>query len=314
MRKIALAAVIAATVALPVAALAAPLQVGGQAPGWFRMKLGTFEVTALNDGIFKLPVDKLLQTPDPKLVVRRLQEAYLGLPLDTSVNAYLIHTGEKLVLIDTGHAAQGGAPTGLLLAHLKASGYSPEQVDEVYITHFHGDHINGLIDKDGKPVFPNAVVRADQRETGFWLGDEATAPEGARGGMANAKRVMKPYQAAGRLKPFDGATELVKGVRAIPTYGHTPGHTIYAVESGADKLVLWGDLMHVAAVQFKNPEVTIQFDSDPKAAAPQRIAQYKDAAAGAYFVGVTHVSFPGIGKLRADGTGYDWLPVNYSRP
>ena len=125
---------------------------------------------------------------------------------------------------------------------------------------------------------------------------------------------MKPYQAAGRLKPFDGATELVKGVRAIPTYGHTPGHTIYAVESGADKLVLWGDLMHVAAVQFKNPEVTIQFDSDPKAAAPQRIAQYKDAAAGAYFVGVTHVSFPGIGKLRADGTGYDWLPVNYSRP
>ncbi|MFN7695166.1 MAG: MBL fold metallo-hydrolase [Burkholderiales bacterium] len=310
MRKIAIAALLA----LPLLAQAAPPMAGGQAPGWFRMKLGSFEVTALNDGIFKLPVDQLLQTPDAGLVIRRLQEAYLGIPVDTSVNTYLIHTGEKLVMIDTGHAGQGGAPTGLMLAHLKASGYSPEQVDEIYITHFHGDHINGLTDKDGKPVFPNATVRADQRESGFWLGDASKAPEGARGSMANAQRVLKPYLEAGRYKPFDGATELVKGVRAVPTYGHTPGHSIYVVQSGADKLVLWGDLMHVAAVQFKNPEVTIQFDSDPKAAAPQRMAQYKDAAAGGYFVGVTHVSFPGIGKLRADGSGYDWIPVNYSRP
>jgi glyoxylase-like metal-dependent hydrolase (beta-lactamase superfamily II) len=305
---------LALALVLPLAAQAAPPMAGGQAPGWFRMKLGSFEVTALNDGIFKLPVDQLLQTPDAGLVIRRLQEAYLGIPVDTSVNTYLIHTGEKLVMIDTGHAGQGGAPTGLMLAHLKASGYSPEQVDEIYITHFHGDHINGLTDNNGKAVFPNATVRADQRESGFWLGDASKAPEAARGTMANAQRVMKPYLDAGRFKAFDGATELVKGVRAVPTYGHTPGHSIYVVQSGADKLVLWGDLMHVAAVQFKNPEVTIQFDSDPKAAAPQRIAQYKDAAAGGYFVGVTHVSFPGIGKLRADGSGYDWIPVNYSRP
>jgi hypothetical protein len=246
-----LAVLLVACSSAAMAAMAAPPMAGGQAPGWFRMKLGNFEVTALNDGIFKLPVDKLLQTPDAGLVIRRLQEAYLGIPVDTSVNTYLIHTGDKLVMIDTGHAGQGGAPTGLMLKHLRDSGYSPEQVDEIYITHFHGDHINGLTDNTGKPVFPNATVRADQRESGFWLGD---------------------------------------------------------------KLVLWGDLMHVAAVQFKNPEVTIEFDSDPKKAAPQRIAQYKDAAAAGYFVGVTHVSFPGIGKLRADGGGYDWIPVNYSRP
>lgn len=293
---------------------AAPPQAGGQAPGWFRMKLGSFEVTALNDGIFKLPVDKLLQTNDPSLVARRLQHAYLGVPLDTSVNAYLVHTGEKLVLIDTGFNKAQGAAIGLMLEHLRASGYTPDQVDEVYITHFHGDHINGLTDKDGKAVFPNAIVRADQRESGFWLGDESQAPEAARGSMANAKRVMKPYLETERFKPFDGATELVKGVRAVPTYGHTPGHTIYVAESGADKIVFWGDLMHVAAVQFAHPEVTIQFDSDPSKARPQREAQYKDAAAGGYYVGVTHVSFPGIGKLRADGSGYEWIPVNYSRP
>lgn len=309
MRSIAAALLLASSTA----ALAAPPQAGGQAPGWFRMKLGSFEVTALNDGIFKLPVDKLLQTTDPSLVVKRLQAAYLGLPLDTSVNAYLVHTGEKLVLIDTG-VNKANPLVGFLLDNLKASGYTPEQIDEIYITHFHGDHIGGLTDKEGKAVFPNAVVRADQRESGFWLGDASKAPEAARGGMANAQRVLKPYIDAGRFKPFDGATELVKGVRAVPTYGHTPGHSIYVVESGADKLVLWGDLMHVAAVQFKNPEVTISFDSDQKAAAPQRIAQYADAAKGGYYVGVTHVSFPGIGRLKADGTGYEWVPVNYTRP
>jgi glyoxylase-like metal-dependent hydrolase (beta-lactamase superfamily II) len=296
------------------AAQAAPPMAGGQAPGWYRMKLGSFEVTALNDGLFQLRVDQLLQSTDPNLVAARLRAAYLGVPLATSVNTYLIHTGNKLVMIDTGHNAQGGAPTGLVLKHLRDSGYTPEQVDEIYITHFHGDHINGLTTADGKPVYPNAVVRADQRESGFWLGDAAQAPEGARGGMANAQRVMKPYLAAGRFKPFDGATELVKGVRAIPSYGHTPGHTIYAVESGAEKLMLWGDLMHVAAVQFPNPEVTIQFDSDPKAAAPQRAAQFAAAAQAGYYVAATHLSFPGIGRLRADGSGYDWLPVNYTRP
>lgn len=309
MRKIAAALLLASTTAI-----AAPPQVGGQAPGWYRMKLGTFEVTALNDGIFQLAVDKLLQTTDPNLVAARLRAAYLGLPVHTSVNAFLIHTGEKLVLIDSGHAGQGGAATGLLLKHLRDSGYSPEQVDEVYITHFHGDHLNGLLTADGKPAFPNAVVRADQRESGFWLGDEAQAPAGARGAMANAKRVLKPYQDAGRFKPFDGATELVKGVRSQPTYGHTPGHSIYVVESGSDKLVLGGDLMHVAAVQFKNPEVTISFDSDPKAAAPQRLALYQDASKAGYYLGFTHLSFPGIGRLRSDGSAYEWLPVNYTRP
>ena len=122
---------------------------------------------------------------------------------------------------------------------------------------------------------------------------------------------LNPYVAAGKLKPFDGETELVPGIRAIPATGHTPGHTIYAVESQGNKLVVWGDLMHVAAVQFVQPSVTIAFDSDPKAAAPARIKNYADAAKKGYFVAVAHVSFPGIGQLRADGKGYDWVPANY---
>ena len=163
-------------------------------------------------------------------------------------------------------------------------------------------------------VFPNAIVRADLREGGHWL-DKAkmdAAPGDAKEGFQAAMVSLQPYVAAGKLKPFDGATELVPGVRAVPARGHTPGHTIYAVESQGQKLVVWGDLMHVAAVQFPQPSATMTFDSDSKAAAPQRALNYADAAKTGYFVAVAHISFPGIGKLRAAGKGYEWVPLNYN--
>ena len=117
---------------------------------------------------------------------------------------------------------------------------------------------------------------------------------------------------AGKFKPFDGNTELVPGIKAIAAHGHTPGHTVYMVESQGQKLVLWGDLMHVAAVQFPEPAVTIQFDSDSKAAAVQRQRAYAEAAKNGYLIGAAHLSFPGLGHLRAEGKGYAFVPVNYS--
>lgn len=298
------------------AAQAAGPQLKGQAPGWYRMQLGSFEVTALSDGTLDLPVDQLLQGAQPGQVARLLQHRYLGTPLETSVNGYLINTGTKLVLIDTGAAGLFGPTLGRLLSNLKASGYSPEQVDEIYITHLHGDHIGGAT-ADGKPVFPNAVVRVDQRDADFWLSEAemAKAPDSAKGFFQGAMLSAKPYQAAGRFKPFAGSkdgVELVPGVKAFPTYGHTPGHSVYVVQSGTQKMVFWGDLMHVAAVQFADPSITMGFDSDQKAAAPQRQAAYAAAAAEGHYAAATHVAFPGIGKLRADGKGYEWIPVNYS--
>ncbi|MFT7776255.1 MBL fold metallo-hydrolase [Roseateles sp.] len=286
-------------------ALAAGPQLKSQAPGWYRLQLGDFEITALNDGTLDLPVDKLLQQPAPN-TLRALQHAYLGVPLETSVNAYLINTGSKIVLVDTGTAGLFGPTAGRVLANLKASGYAPEQVDEVVITHMHGDHIGGA------GAFPNATLRLDKRDADFWLAPEQVAKsDGAKAIAA----VVKAYADTGRFKPFDGSTdgvEIVPGVKAFPAYGHTPGHSNYVAESKGQKMMFWGDLMHVAAVQFKEPAVTIQFDSDPKAAAPAREKAYAAAAQGGYYVAVAHVSFPGIGRLRVDGKGYDWLPVNYS--
>lgn len=293
-------------------AFAGAPQVKTQAPGFYRMMLGDFEVTALNDGTVDLPVDKLLKAP-PGQVLRALQHAYLGVPLETSVNGYLINTGSKLVLIDTGAAGLFGPTLGKLLANLKAAGYQPEQVDEIYITHLHPDHVGGLLD-GGKAAFPNATVRFDKHDADYWLSADnlAKAPDDAKGFFQGAQASVKPYQEAGKLQTFNGNTELLPGLRAVATPGHTPGHTMYLVESKGQKLAIWGDLMHVAAVQFPDPSVTIAFDTDSKAAMPQRKKAYADAAKNGYYVAVAHVSFPGIGKLRSDGKGYQWLPANYS--
>ncbi len=299
---------------LGLGAQAAAPQVKAQAPGFYRMMLGDFEITALNDGTVDLPVDKLLKERQPGQVLRALRHAYLGVPLETSVNGYLINTGAKLVLVDTGAAGLFGPTLGRLQANLRAAGYQPEQVDEVYITHLHPDHVGGLLGPDGKPAFPNAVVRFDKRDADFWLSPEQMdkAPADAKGFFQGAMASLKPYQEAGRVQPFDGATELLPGLRAQPAYGHTPGHTVYTVESQGRKLVIWGDLMHVAAVQFSDPTVTIAFDTDSKAAMPQRRKAYAAAAEQGFYVAVAHVSFPGIGQLRPDGKGYRWLPANYS--
>jgi glyoxylase-like metal-dependent hydrolase (beta-lactamase superfamily II) len=303
----------AVTTALPwQAARAEAAMAKSQAPGWYRMKVGAFEVTALSDGTVSLPVDKLLSGNKPEVINGLLARAHLKAPVETSVNGYLVNTGSKLVLIDAGAAGLFGPTLGKLVANLKAAGYTPDQVDEIYITHMHPDHVGGLV-ASGQMVFPKAIVRADVREGGFWLNPENLdkAPADAKGFFQGAMASLNPYVAAGKLQPFDGATELVPGIRAVPAVGHTPGHTIYLAESEGSRIVFWGDLLHVAAVQFSWPSTTIAFDSDSRAAAPARMKNLADAARQGYFVALAHVSFPGIGQVRANGKGYLWLPANY---
>ena len=298
----------------PTAAAEAPM-VKTQAPGFYRMMLGDFEVTAISDGTVKLPMKDLLTNTTPAKVDAALKRAAIAYPVETSVNAYLINTGSKLVLIDTGAAGLFGPTLGNLLTNLKASGYQPEQIDEIYITHMHADHVGGLM-AGGAIAFPNATLRIDKADTDFWLSEAKmnAAPADSKGFFQGAMASVNPYVAAGKLKTFTGGVELVPGIRSQATHGHTAGHSVYIVESKGEKLVLWGDLMHVAAVQFDNPAVTIKFDSDSKPAAKERKKAYADAAKGGYIVGVSHISFPGLGRVRANagGKGYTWIPVNYS--
>jgi glyoxylase-like metal-dependent hydrolase (beta-lactamase superfamily II) len=288
-------------------------QLKTQAPGYYRMMLGDVEVTVLSDGTFPMDAGKILANITPKQLDAELGRSFLKEPIEMSVNAFLINTGSKLVLIDTGCGLQMGPSVGRLLSNLKASGYRPEQIDEIYITHMHGDHVGGL-SVDGKPAFPNAVVRAAQQEADFWLskGHMDAAAKDAKDSYQTAMNMLNPYVSAGKFKPFNGEIELVPGIRAVPSPGHTAGHTLYVVESKGQKLVLWGDLMHVAAVQFADPAVAIRFDTDSAMAVMQRKTVFADAAEHGNWVGGAHLSFPGIGHLRASGTGYSYTPANYS--
>ena len=298
----------------PTAFAAAPM-VKTQAPGYYRMMLGDFELTALSDGTVKLPVKDLLTNTTPGKVDAALKRAFIAHPVETSVNAFLINTGSKLVLVDTGAAGLFGPTLGNVMANLKASGYQPEQVDEIYITHMHPDHVGGLMNA-GTMAFANAIVRIDKADADFWLSEANmnAAPKESQGFFQGAMASMNPYVQAGKLKVIEGNTELVPGIRSQATHGHTAGHSIFIVESKGEKLVLWGDLMHVAAVQFDNPAVTIKFDTESKGAAKERKKAYAAAAKGGYLVGSAHISFPGLGRLRANagGKGYNWVPVNYS--
>ena len=307
-----IAAVAFSTIATAPVQAAAPM-VKTQAPGYYRMTLGDFEVTALYDGSFDLPVDKLLKQPAPKTDAA-LAKYFLKLPVETSVNAFLINTGTKLVLIDTGTGGLSGPTSGTLLANLRAAGYRPEQVDDIFITHMHGDHVGGL-SHDGVAVFPKAVVHAGKGDADHYLSraEMDKAPEDTRDDFKTAMASLAPYVTSSRFRPVTADVEIVAGVRSWATPGHTPGHTSYVVESKGEKMIVTGDLIHVAAVQLDDPTVTIDFDSDTKAAEAVREKVFAQVAKDGTLIAAAHLQFPGLGHLAANGKGFAFVPVNYSR-
>lgn len=294
-------------------ALAAAPLVKSAPPGYYHMMLGDFEVTALSDGTVEFPIEEVLKPPAPDAFKDALAKSFQSTPLETSVNAYLVNTGAKLVLIDAGAADLFGPTLGRLVPSLLAAGYRPEQVDEIYITHMHGDHIGGLV-ADGKRVFPNALVRADRRDAAYYLDEEKLKDKSGDDleSMQAALDCLGPYIRAGRFSTFDGATQLIPGIRSMPAYGHTPGHTIYVVESKGQTLLVWGDLMHVAAVQFGAPSVIDLYDTDAALAARERQRVFAQAADQRYLVAGAHLPFPGLGHVRTEGKAFVYVPVNYS--
>ena len=280
----------------PVADAAAPM-VKTQAPGFYRVMVNNVEVTALNDGTLEIDADKLLHEP-PAKTDAALARSFLKSPVTTSINAFLVNTGSRLMLFDTGTGGHFGPTNGFLLTQLKAAGYAPEQVDDVFITHSHGDHVGGLA-RDGAAVFPNAVVHAGKAD----IDSLASKPDNP----------FAPYAAAKHLQPIESAGEVGPGVRAWPTPGHTPGHVSYVVDCHGQPLIIIGDLIHVAAVQLDDPSVTIEFDSDPKAAEAQRAKVFAQAAKDGAVIAAAHLQFPGLGHLRANGAAWTYLPLNYAR-
>lgn len=299
---------------LPQTATAAPAQQKVQVPGYFRMALGTMEVTALYDGFVDLK-PSLLKGASARdiqsLVARMFQDSTHG--IQTAVNGFLVHTGDRLILVDTGAAACFGPTLGNMVQNLKAAGYQPEQVDAVLLTHLHPDHVCGLAGPDGKPVFTQATVHAAKAEADFWLSAEvqASKPDGMRPFFTMAQKAIEPYAKAGKFQTFAAGEALVPGVKAVATPGHTPGHTSFMVSQGGQHLLLWGDLVHNYASQLRKPEISIEFDVDSQQAMASRKAMLKQAAKEGLWVGGAHMPFPGIGHVGRDKKGYRWVPIEY---
>jgi glyoxylase-like metal-dependent hydrolase (beta-lactamase superfamily II) len=290
---------------------AAPSRSKPSSIGFYHLTLGDFEVTVLSDGTVTRPVDKIMSKPDE--IRKILAGDHETEPYDISVNAFLINTGEKLILVDTGAGELFGPTCGRLVVNLRAAGYKLEQIDVILLTHIHADHSGGL-SIGGQRLFTNAVVFVDKRDPAFWLDtdQEKAAPEKDKRIFQQSHATIDPYVKAGRLKMFDGATTLFPGIRSIPAYGHTPGHTAYMVESKGQQLLLWGDIVHCSEVQFRDPTITIEYDVNPDAAIATRMKLLADAAKQGYLVGGDHISFPGLGHVCADDKGYSWVPLPYS--
>jgi glyoxylase-like metal-dependent hydrolase (beta-lactamase superfamily II) len=283
---------------------------GRQAPAFYRFSVGDLEVTSINDGMLELDPG-LFAGADKTEAEQLLQAAHRAPKIPTAVNAYTVRVGDTLVLIDTGTANAMGPTLGKVGANLVAADINPADIDVVFITHLHPDHANGLIDSQGKPAFANAEVVLTEKEFAFWHDDGimSQAPNEVKPFFLGARAAVKPY--AGRIRKItDG--EIVPGLTAVPAPGHTPGHTMVRVSSGKDSLLIWGDVVHTAALQFPHPEWAISFDTDTTQAIATRKAVYDQVATDGVMVAGMHLDFPGIGHISRTKSGYAYFPAFWS--
>jgi glyoxylase-like metal-dependent hydrolase (beta-lactamase superfamily II) len=299
---------------LATAQAAAPAATGGSS-GFFRTQIGTLEVTALADGVGQIPA--ALLHGDPAHVAALLKGADIDpAMMPGPVNAYLVNTGAKLILVDAGTGHNWGPPSlGHVIENLRLAGYQPAQVDLILITHVHADHIGGLVDTAGKPLFPKAVVRMAQADSDFWLSEQiaAGAPPEAREFFDVARKAAAPYLKSGQWRPFKAGDNLDAGagITVLPLPGHTPGHVGYQFQSGAGKLLVWGDTVVAQAVQLGHPEIAIAFDIDAAAATAARQQLFAKLASEGTVVAGAHMPFPGLGRVRTAGSAYRWVPAPY---
>ncbi|MBL0720642.1 MBL fold metallo-hydrolase [Piscinibacter sp. Jin2] len=321
-RRHLLAAGLSAAAASPLAWLAAPgawaqaaAELGTPSlptPGFRRMKVGEAEVIALNDGIARRPLGEEFVKNAPLAEVRELL-ARQGLPtghIDIPFTAFLVNSGGRRILLDTGFGEHGGPSTGRLLGHLAAAGFQPGDIDTVLISHYHGDHIQGLRRKDGSLVYPRAQVLVPEPEHAFWMDEAAmnARPEAQRGGFQVARRVFSDLP-AGQLQRFTPGSELAPGLRSVAAFGHTPGHTLFELQSAGQTFVYVADLTNVPALFARNPDWAVSFDMDAEAARRVRRATLQRVVESRALVGGYHFPFPAFGRIVAQGEGYAFQPA-----
>jgi glyoxylase-like metal-dependent hydrolase (beta-lactamase superfamily II) len=313
-RELLAGSALAASAALmPAVARAAGAPAAKQGPGVYRYRLGDYQLTSLYDGTWYLPIDdKFMRNASAAAVNRALAVAFLPpsvLPI--SFTALLVNTGSKLILIDTGTAGQITDSAGFMNDNLAAAGVAPSAIDTIVISHFHPDHINGIKTKDGNKVFANAEILVPEPEWTYWMDDAhmTGVAKSVHGYFLNARRVFKDI--AKEVRQFRPGAEVAPGIVSIPAYGHTPGHTAFAIHSGKQSMLIMSDTVRNPYLFARHPDWQPIFDMDGLLAVKARRHMLDRAAADRMLVAAYHFPFPACGHMVRTPTGYELVPVEW---
>jgi glyoxylase-like metal-dependent hydrolase (beta-lactamase superfamily II) len=292
---------------------AATAPAGKPTPGIYRYQIGTFELTALYDGIWYRPItDKFIRNAPFAEVETALADAFMPADkLATPFTTLVVNTGGKVVLIDTGTGGQIAPSAGVLRDNLAAAGINPKAVDLIVVSHFHPDHINGIKDKDNELVFPNAEITVPEAEWNFWMDDAnmTVAAADLKRTFLNQRRIFSDI--ARNVTRFKPGAEIAPGIVTLAAPGHTPGHTVVAVHSGDQSLLVLGDTAQHPAVFARHPDWQAAFDIDGGAAVATRKKLFDRAAADRMLVTGYHFPFPACGHLVKTAGGYEHVPVEW---
>lgn len=278
-----------------------------QIPGVYHRKIGDIIVTTISDGYLDGNLE-VMRNVDVEKARQLLQDAFRP-ARRTSVNTFLIHSKGRTAIVDTGSGNYLQPTAGHVQRNLAAAGIDPKSIDTVLLTHMHPDHSAGLTDmSDGQRLFPNAELVMHENELAHWFDD---------GAMAKVdERSRQLYFGAGReqVAPYKDRTRLFRqgevfpGVTAVPSLGHTPGHTAYLIASDNDQLMIWGDTVHVPEVQTAFPEAGMAFDTDLAAAAASRKRMFDRVSADGILIAGMHLHFPAFSRLARRGDAYALYP------
>jgi glyoxylase-like metal-dependent hydrolase (beta-lactamase superfamily II) len=280
-----------------------------QVPGIYHRRIGDIVVTALSDGYLDTALvsfNAVTQEAASAKLAARFQPS----PPRVSINCFLIWSGGRLAIVDTGAGDKMGPTLGILPRTLAALGVAPGDIDTVLLTHLHPDHSNGLAGAHGEALFPEAELVVGEADVRYRLDDAERGrfePVPQRRYFNDPREQIAPY--AGRMRHAGG--EVFPGVTAVPLAGHTPGHTGYVVSSGDETLLIWGDICHVAELQLPNPNVTVAFDVDNEAAAATRRRVLDWAERDRLLVAGMHLHFPGFNHVVRNGDGYEPVPESW---
>ncbi|HKT74442.1 MAG TPA: MBL fold metallo-hydrolase [Steroidobacteraceae bacterium] len=277
-------------------------------PQFRNFNIGSYRAVALEDGELEAPNDgsSFVIGHTPAEVAAVLRSG--GVPTDQihlSIQPLLVEAGDRVLLFDTGAGSAFGPIAGKLPQSFAAAGKKPQSVTDIFISHAHGDHIDGLVDPNGALAFPNATIHMSAPEW-RWLSG-MTVQDGKQIGIADPAALAAAIRS--KVAPFEPGAELITGVvKAVDIKGHTPGSTGYLIGSGKDTLLFVGDTLHHYIVSVRRPSWQIAFDTDKKVGAASRAALVSRVAASGQRLYAVHFPFPGVGRIERQKDGDRWVP------